>query len=73
MTKKSSPAILRLIPPGSFFSSISTRVSFHSSTWCSNITGAPELDLQLGHELTADVVGDARERLVVDVGRNRLW
>ena len=39
VTKKSSPAILRLTPPGSFFSSMFSCVSFHSSVWCSNITG----------------------------------
>ena len=40
VTKNSNPAILRFTPPGSFFSSTFTRVSFHSSTWCSNITAA---------------------------------
>jgi hypothetical protein len=40
VTKKSSPAILRLTPPGSLRSSIFTPVSFHSSVWCSNITGS---------------------------------
>ena len=40
VTKKSSPAILRLIPPGSLRSSMFTAGSFHSSTWCSNMTGA---------------------------------
>ena len=44
-------------------------VSFQSSTWCSNMTlPAAELDLELGDELAADVVGDAGEGLVVDVG-----
>ncbi len=38
VTKKSSPAILRLIAPGSFCSSMFSWVSFHSSMWCSNIT-----------------------------------
>ena len=33
---------------------------------------AAELDLELGDELTADVVGDAREGLVVNVARNGL-
>ncbi len=31
-----------------------------------------EVDLELGHELPADVVGDAGEGLVLDVRRNRL-
>ena len=73
VTKNSRPAILRLIAPGSFFSSMFSCVSFHSSTWCSNITArSADLDLQLGHQLAADVVGDAREGLVVDARRDRL-
>ena len=36
--KKSRPAILRLMPPGSLRSSISSGVVFQSSTWCSNMT-----------------------------------
>ncbi len=36
--KKSSPAILRFSPPGSFFSSIASEASFHSRVWCSKNT-----------------------------------
>ena len=73
VTKNSSPAILRLTAPGSFFSSMSSCVCFHSSTWCSNITGCvADLDLQLGHQLAADVVGHPGEGLVVDDVRDRL-
>ena len=52
---------------------MSSWVSFHSSTWCSNITAAPaDLDLQLGDQFAADVVGDPGERLVVNALGDRL-
>jgi hypothetical protein len=41
--KKSSPAILRFSPPGSFFSVISVCASFHSSVWCSKKTASEPL------------------------------
>ena len=45
VTKNSRPAIFRLIAPGSFFSSMFSCVSFHSSTWCSNITACEPISI----------------------------
>ncbi len=72
--KKSSPATLRLSPPGSFLSSTSTLVCFQSRTWCSNITLAlTDFDLKLWDQLAPYVVADSGECLVLDGAGERLW
>ena len=62
VTKKSRPAILRLIPPFSARSSIfDGRLLPQQRVVLEHHRPVGQLDLQLGHEPAADVVGDPGE------------